>query len=141
MKLKRSKFNEYNGVSVVMLENHGKTYTGEAILHPDDWEHMSKYAGCRIAEKRAYIKYWQEKRHEARLKRDALISFYKDLSNVAVTNNHTISNFVIKRICVHINYWNEAYKDAKYKVDYLKTSIESEIKTREKLINRTKESN
>lgn len=139
MKLKRSLFNEYTGVSQIVLENRGKTYTGKAILHPNDWEHMSKYVGCRLAEKRANIKYLKEKRDEAKLKRDALISFYKDLNHVAGDN--LIPTFVIKRICVHINYWNEIYKDAKYQIDFLNKSIKKDIETREKLLKRTKEKN
>ena len=140
MKLKRSKFNEYNGVSIVMLENHGKTYTGEAVLHPDDWEHMSKFAGCRLAEKRARIKYLKEKKNEARIKRDALISFYKDLNNVA--GDAMIANLVVKRICVHIKYWNEEYKKYKNAIDYLNKAIASEIRLRDKIVsNRAKENN
>ena len=80
MKLKRSIFNEYTGESKVTLNHHGEDYTGFALLHPNDWVNASKYAGCRLAEKRAHIKYLKKKRDEARLKRDALISFYKDLN-------------------------------------------------------------
>ena len=134
MKLKRSIFNEYTGESKVVLNHHGEDYTGFALLHPNDWDKASKYAGCRLAEKRAHIKYLKKKRDEARLKRDALISFYKDLNNVASDTTTTIPTFVIKRICVHINYWNEAYKDAKYQIDFLNKSIRDDINIREKVL-------
>lgn len=149
MKLKFSQFNEYTGVSKVILEKKGKQYEGLAVLHPDDWENASKYAGCRLAEKRALIKYYKERKNIARIKRDALISAYNDINNSNFTSAFTFTsseqidmyNKIMNGIRNHIKYWNDEYKYAKDTMKQLYQANQNEIKTREKLLKRTKENN
>lgn len=135
MKLKRSKFNEYSGVSIVMLENKGNTYTGNAVLHPEDFENASRYVGCRLAERRALAKYYQEKKNIARYKRDAINSLLNDLTNSPDDLD------IFETILNHKKYWNKMYKESKATVDALYCANKEDIATREKLLKRTKEKN
>ena len=142
MKLVKSSFNDYTGVSTVALKNHGKTYTGTSILHPEDWENASKYVGCRLAEKRAMIEYYKEKKNIARIKRDAIISLIKDIEN----DNHddgfaSMSKYNKEKIKHHLNYWNREYKINKNNMNTLYKSIQEDIVLREKLLKRTEEKN
>lgn len=139
MKLEKSIFNEYTGESIVVLENKGKKYQGHAILHPEDFENASKYAGCRIAEKRALIKYYKEKRDEAKIKLKAIQSLKSDLSFAIAKEK--ISPEVWKRICIHEQYWSDAYTDYKQFISASRKQIEKEIKIRERLLKRTKQNN
>ena len=45
-----------NGLSVTIVQHLGKTFIGEAKLHPDDKDKASKFSGCRLAELRAEAK-------------------------------------------------------------------------------------
>lgn len=148
MKLKFSQFNEYTGVSKVILENKGKKYEGLAVLHPDDWENASKYAGCRLAERRALIKYYKERKNIAKIKRDGLISAYNDINSnftsaFTFTSSEQIDmyNKIMNGIRNHIKYWNNEYKYAKDTIYQLYKANKDDIKTREKLLKRTKENN
>ena len=82
MKLKDSFFNEETGQSEVVLVDRFGTYIGKARLHPDDKDNASKYAGCRIAEYRAWIKALKSRRRRAKIKLEAIISLEKDIIQV-----------------------------------------------------------
>ena len=57
MKFLYSHFNEETGKSIAVLSDKYGKYSGQAKLHPDDKDNASKFAGCRIAYKRALINY------------------------------------------------------------------------------------
>ena len=57
MKFLYSYFFPDTGESVAALKNKDGLYIGSAKLHPDDKNTASQFAGCRLAEYRAWIKY------------------------------------------------------------------------------------
>lgn len=69
IKLIDSNFDEQTGVSTATYETHIGRFTGMAILCPNDKEYPSHFAGCRVADLRARIKYYSAL--EKRLKSEA----------------------------------------------------------------------
>lgn len=68
-RLKNSNFDETTGVSTVTISTPYGDFTGTSKLHEDDEHHVSKFAGCRFAEMKAYIKAEKAKLRELYLKR------------------------------------------------------------------------
>lgn len=55
MKLIDCNYDKETGESVVRIEHMKKIFVGTAMVHPDDKEQASSYAGCSFAETRAII--------------------------------------------------------------------------------------
>jgi len=110
--------------SIVILERKGKKYTGKAKARPDD--DFSFRFGLNIAEKRAELVYWKERRNINRIKKQAITSLLKDLDSV-----YQLS--ALEKIQNHKKYYDEEAKYCDEKIWQLKNDIKVMIKTRAKI--------
>lgn len=52
-------YNEHRGKATCTISDGQNTFVGMAKCHPDDWDCVSEFTGCEIAERRAKIKILQ----------------------------------------------------------------------------------
>ena len=82
MKLLESKYCPNKGFSIVTLKHNGKIYKGNAFYNETEEKNPpNSFFGQRLAEKRAMIEYWKEKKNVNRIKQETLQSLQKDLIN------------------------------------------------------------
>lgn len=127
-----------NGTSYVILEHHGKKYEGQS-----SWNGNLKYPsnslfGQRLAEKRAMIKYWKEKRDVNRIKKQALESFRKDLD--AYIHDGVVEEglyeLILKKLDQHIKYYGKEAEDCKENVVSLREGIRENLEVRKQLLDK-----
>lgn len=131
MKLTYSFFNPKTGESVVTLTNRYGSYTGKAKLHPDDINNISKFTGCRLAERRAYIKYLQSERRRYKNSLKTIQNTFKDLQ---INCPDSIDEKIEKRINILIHYHTKNINEIDEAIDHIKNLIKEEIKVREKIL-------
>lgn len=135
MKLINSYYIPETGESQVTLANRYGQYTGMAFVHPEDKNTASQFTGCRFAERRAYIKSFEDKIRRYKIQRKALESFEKDLNNVL----ESVPPEVTHRIKVHLNRYNEDIDNAETLIKIFKYQEKEDIKLRDEILQRAKE--
>ena len=116
-----------NGISFVRLEHKGKFYDGKAKFNKYMEKHpASPFFGQRIAEQRAIIKYLKEKRDISRIKKEALESLRKDVTDK------------IPKLDQHIKYYDNEAKYYQKTIDEYKANIKTDIKIRQALLDKVK---
>lgn len=134
MKLLESKYYPNIRLSIVILKHNGKTYTGKAFYNiEEDKNPPNSFFGQRLAEKRAIIKYWKERRDINRIKEQALKSLLKDLEPYIQDGAEEI---ILKKLKQHIKYYNKEVKDCKQQINYLKCEIKESLKIRKQLLDK-----
>ena len=123
-----------DGFSNVILEHQGKQYEGKSFYNKEEKYPPSPFFGQRLAEKRAIIKIWKEKRDINRIKRQALESLRKDLANTQPLTPE--ENFILEKLNQHIKYYNKETKDYKEAIEIQKKNIQKDIELRQQLLNR-----
>lgn len=126
-----------DGFSNVILEHQGKQYEGKSFYNKKEKYPPSPFFGQRLAEKRAIIRIWKEKRDINRIKRQALESFKKDLANTQPLTPE--ENFILKKLNQHIKYYDKETKDYKEAIEIQKKNIQKDIELRQKLLKNVKE--
>ena len=76
-----------DGFSDVILEHQGKQYEGKSFYNKEEEYPPSPFFGQRLAEKRAIIEIWKEKRDINKIKRQALKSLRKDIEKTLLNKN------------------------------------------------------
>lgn len=143
MKLLESKYYPNKGFSIVTLKHNGKTYTGNASYNKEEEKNPpNSFFGQRLAEKRAMIEYWKEKRDINRTKEQALKSLLKDLEPHIQDGvlEEGLYEIILEKLEQHIKYYNKEAKDCKKQINYLKREIKESLKIREQLLNKVKNS-
>lgn len=143
MKLLESKYYPKKGFSIVALKHNGKTYTGNAFYNETQEKNPpNSFFGQRLAEKRAMIEYWKEKRDINRIKEQALKSLLKDLEPHIQDGvlEEGLYEIILEKLEQHIKYYNKEAKDCKKQINYLKQEIKESLKIREQLFNKVKNS-
>ena len=143
MKLLESKYYPNKGFSIVTLKHNGKTYTGNASYNEEEGKNPpNSFFGQRLAEKRAMIEYWKDKRNINRIKEQALKSLLKDLEPHIQDGvlEEGLYEIILEKLEQHIKYYNKEVKDCKKQIDYLKREIKESLKIREQLFNKVKNS-
>lgn len=143
MKLLESKYYPNKGFSIVTLKHNGKTYTGNASYNEEEGKNPpNSFFGQRLAEKRAMIEYWKDKRDINRIKEQALKSLLKDLEPHIQDGvlEEGLYEIILEKLEQHIKYYNKEAKDCKKQIDYLKREIKESLKIREQLFNKVKNS-
>ena len=143
MKLLESKYYPDKGFSIVTLKHNGKTYTGNASYNEEEEKNPpNSFFGQRLAEKRAMIEYWKDKRDINRIKEQALKSLLKDLEPHIQDGvlEEGLYEIILEKLEQHIKYYNKEVKDCKKQIDYLKREIKESLKIREQLFNKVKNS-
>ena len=124
-----------DGFSNVILEHQGKQYEGESFYNKEEKYPPSSFFGQRLAENRAMIKYWKERRDINRIKEQALKSLLKDLESHIQDG---VEEIFLKKLKQHIKYYNKEVKDCEQQINYLKCEIKESLKIREQLLDKVK---
>lgn len=132
MKLLKSNYYP-DGFSNVILEHQGKQYEGKSFYNKEEKHPPSPFFGQRLAENRAMIKYWKERRDINRIKEQALKSLLKDLEPHIQDD---VEEIILKKLKQHIKYYNKEVKDCKQQINYLKCEIKESLKIREQLLDK-----
>ena len=143
MKLLESKYYPNKGFSIVTLKHNGKTYTGNAFYNETEEKNPpNSFFGQRLAENRAMIKYWKEKKNINRIKQEALQSLQKDLINTIPEElmEQEGTQLILKKIQQHTTYYWKEKRICWEKYDTLKKEIKESLKIREQLFNKVKNS-
>lgn len=122
-----------DGFSNVILEHQGKQYEGESFYNKEEKHPPSPFFGQRLAENRAMIKYWKERRDINRIKEQALKSLLKDLEPHIQDG---VEEIILKKLKQHIKYYNKEVKDCKQQINYLKCEIKESLKIRKQLLDK-----
>ncbi len=143
MKLLKSKYLPETGISIVCFTHKGKNYKAHAKYNKEEEKNPSNsFFGQRLAEKRAMIKYWKDKRDINRAKEQALKSLLKDLEPHIQDGvlEEGLYEIILKKLEQHTKYYNKEAKDCKKQINYLKWEIKESLKIREQLFNKVKNS-
>lgn len=124
MKFLRGSFDKDTGVSTVTLFDKYGIYTGFALLHPDDRDNASEYAGCRIAEYRAWIRALQIKRHRTKIKLNAIKNLVKDIE---INYHEPIDSKLSRRFFLKIRDYNNEIEDINNQINEIRTNIKKRI--------------
>ena len=117
---KDHRYIEETGQSTVWLNYHGKTYRGDAKLHPDDKEHASNIFGGRLAEERATLKIYKHERNELKNKYKIIKAFVVNTQSTTGFSKMSKENFLLE--------------EQLYKMDKQIKKVEKEIENTEKYI-------
>lgn len=127
-----SKYSKGEGWSKVIIKMNGKLFEGKARLHPDDIEKASAYAGCRFAEKRAYIKGLKSLLREEREKCDLYRNFVKSCENYKNWDKESpIAKDVYRQLSIRIREVNKIVD----KIDLEMDALDKEIRRQEIITN------
>lgn len=124
-----------DGFSNVILEHQGKQYEGKSFYSKEEKYPPSPFFGQRLAENRAMIKYWKERRDINRIKEQALKSLLKDLEPHIQDG---VEEIILKKLKQHIKYYNKEIKDCEQQINYLKCEIKESLKIRKQLLDKVK---
>lgn len=130
MKILYSNFDPQSGESIVTLVNRNGSYTGKAKLHPED-NNPSNFTGCRLAERRAYIKYLKNERRRYKITLKTILSLYKDLTNNC---SDSINEKITNRFNIQINFYKKTINEINKTIEDVQNTIKEEIKIREKIL-------
>ena len=134
MKFLYGYFHPDTGQSIVALANKDGVYVGQAKLHPEDKKYASKFAGCRLAEARAWLKYLINEVRRKKIMLRTVQNLNKDIHK----NCKDINPQVQHRINLKIRDYNKEIAELKTNIDLLKEQISKDIKIRDDIINRSK---
>lgn len=142
MKLLTAEYDYTTEAAQVELEHKGKIYKGTALYMPEEKNRPNRFFGQRLAEKRAMIEYWKDKRDINKIKEQALKSLLKDLEPHIQDGvlEEGLYEIILEKLEQHIKYYNKEVKDCKKQIDYLKKEIKESLKIREQLFNKVKNS-
>ena len=138
MKLLMSEFYPISGTAITWLTHKGKIYKGKAQYKESNINPPNRFFGQRIAEKRALIEYWKERRTINKIKQQALESFKKDLDTYVYDGvlEEGLYETILDKLDEHIKYYGKEAKDCKEIIQTQKKNIEKDIKLRQQLLER-----
>lgn len=127
-----------DGFSNVILEHQGKQYEGKSFYNKDEKNPPNAFFGQKLAEKRAIIEIWKEKRDINRIKRQALESFKKDLDTYIYDGvlEEGLYELILEKLDQHIKYYDKETKDYKEAIKIQKRNIQTDIALRQKLLDK-----
>lgn len=127
-----------NGTSHVILEHHGKKYEGQSSWNGNPKYPPNSLFGQRLAEKRAMIKYWKERRDINRIKKRALESFKKDLDTYIYDGvvEEGLYELILEKLDQHIKYYGKEAEDCKENAVSLKKGIRENLEVRKQLLDK-----
>lgn len=127
-----------NGTSHVILKHHGKEYEGQSSWNGNPKYPPNSFFGQRIAEARAMIKYWKERRDINRIKKQALESFKKDLDTYIYDGvvEEGLYELILEKLDQHIKYYGKEAEDCKENAVSLKEGIRENLEVRKQLLDK-----
>lgn len=135
MKFLYGYYNDQTGESTVTLANKYGQYTGYAYLHPDDKESASEYAGCNLAQKRAWLDSLRKDRRRISFQLKAIKNLYKDIKH----NVQDPDPKITKRFQIQIKLYQTALTEINSDIQELQNLIKKTIETRASILKRSKE--
>lgn len=133
MKFLDSFYNKYEGKSIVTLADKYGIYTGYAKVHPLDKENASEYAGCAIAESRAWIKALKSRRRRTKIKLNTIEEVIKDI-NLNANNYIDVS----KRLNILFKKYTKEIKEIDKNIEEINNSIKKRLEARKKILDKQK---
>lgn len=130
MKFLYGYFHPDTGESKVALANKSGTYIGRAKLHPDDERYASKYAGCRIAEGRAWMQYYKEEKRRSQERIELIKNLYKDIYRNC--SPITIKE-IEQRFNIQLKYYENKIEESKQIIEEIQKELENSIKVRDSI--------
>lgn len=97
IKLIDSYYNAENGVSYAKINTDYGEFEGYAILHDEDKEIASRYAGCQYAETRAVLKYMKNRIKILAYQIKALINCQKQMERRASYNPNSVESRALRK--------------------------------------------
>lgn len=137
MKLLYSYFFPQTGESAVALANRDGVYIGSAKLHPDDKNSASQFAGCRLAECRAWLQYLHKQLSRQKLMLKTIQNLKKDID----LNSPYIDSQTQRRINLKLRDYSNNIQNLKDNIKQLEDKIKKDIQIRDSLLKRTKNIN
>lgn len=134
MRLVYSYYNKESGKSTILMEHEGKQYMGNAYFNKEEEKYPpNAFFGLRIAEKRAIIEYWKERKNINRTKVCAMESLLKDLQN---TEENLEDNSIVEKIKCHLKHYKQEVVDYQSAIDSCRKEIKKEIEVRQQFLKR-----
>lgn len=131
IKIKNSNYDKETGISTIVILTDCGEFKGKAVLHEEDRDIESSFAGCQIAEMRAIVKYFKYRVKVTKIKIEGLINYEKTLKNRKDYNKHSIENRKLRRYIKELenekNNWEERARS-------LKNNVYESMKAREKMV-------
>ena len=128
MKLISASYTPGTGESIVKIGNKYGTFEGRAKVHNNE-KHVSNYAGCYIAELRAWLKYFQTQLSRKKAMLKATETLKKDIS-VNCYENEDINH----RINLAIRDYTKEISDIKKELEDIRKTINEYIKRRDEIL-------
>ena len=137
MKLLYSYFFTATGESTVAIANRDGVYIGSAKLHPDDKNSASQFAGCRLAECRAWLQYLHKELSRQKLMLKTIQNLKRDID----LHSPNIDQQTQRRINLKLRDYSNNIQSLKDDIKQLENKIKKDIEIRDSLLKRTKDIN
>lgn len=134
MKFYFSSFNAETGKSEVIFKHGNKTYIGTAQAAKEDMSHLSKFLGCGLAERRAWIKYFIDERRKYKYMLKAIQHLNKDIKYVC----KEIDPKIQRRINLHLRDYSTQITILSENIALLKKMNKEDFKIRDELFKKTR---
>ena len=136
MKFLYGYFHPDTGQSIVALANKNGIYTGEARLHPEDKQYASKFAGCRLAEARAWMKFLSAEIRRKKIMLHTVQNLNRDIQKHCKDINPEVQH----RINLKLRDYTKEIKELTENIAEIKKQIAEDIKRRDDINNIIKRS-
>lgn len=135
MRLVYSYYDKESGKSTILMEHEGKQYMGNAYFNKEKEKYPpNAFFGLRIAEKRAIMEYWKERKNINRIKACAMESLLKDLQNTFPCPY--VGNPIVEKIKRHLKHYKQEAANYQSAIDSCRKEIKKEIEVRQQFLKR-----
>lgn len=122
-------YNEHRGKATCTISDGQNTFVGMAKCHPDDWDYMSEYTGCEIAERRCKIKILQHIKNNQIIPQ---IQAYEHLISTMLNSKQlNPQSYEFKRIKAEYDNLLKQYTAIKNKIKYSQSKLREYITNKE----------
>lgn len=97
IKLIYSSYDKETGLSYARIRTDLGEFEGYSLLHEEDRDIASTYAGCQYAETRAVLKYMKQRIKNLSLQIQALINYQKQLEGRAAYNPQSVEGRALRK--------------------------------------------
>ena len=133
MRLVYSNYDKKSGKSTIVLEHEGKQYMGNAYFNKEEEKYPpNAFFGLRIAEKRAAIEYFKERKNINRIKAHAMESLLKDLQNTFPCPYE--GNPIVEKIKCHLKHYKKEVANYQLMIDFQRKEIKKETEVRQQFL-------
>ena len=118
-----------SGKTTCTISDGQNTFVGIAKCHPDDWDYMSEYTGCEIAERRCKIKILQHIKNNQIIPQ---IQAYEHLISTMLNSKQlNPQSYEFKRIKTEYDNLLKQYTAIKNKIKYSQSKLRGYINDKE----------